>query len=243
MSAAQPRSAVGRTTIMCVTEALSSTTMRSPQKFRADPVFRGDYSPPRRWEGQGEELLLSSGWAAPSRPLRPPLQNGRRVFPVYVTRADLIRLLRDGLARIARLACAAGCLIRGRAEWAEQLDEVSAAFDTAKACSDLTAPARSDFYTRQFFEVRRDIAAHRIRARFGMRFSVVNQQIEIDRDAQPHVVNRFSGLTIGAAIASRMRVCLGVDELRFDIPQAVFALVAFALDGASVYELARSGMG
>jgi hypothetical protein len=34
-----------------------------------------------------------------------------------------------------------------------------------------------------------------------MRFSVVNREIEIDRNAQPHVVNGFAGLTIGAAIA------------------------------------------
>jgi hypothetical protein len=38
-----------------------------------------------------------------------------------------------------------------------------------------------------------------------------------------------------------MHISLGVDEVAFDIPQAVLAFVALAFDGAGVFERAGGG--
>src|SRR5690349_14697454 len=118
---------------------------------------------------------------------------------------------------------------------------MGAPFDATQPRCDFAAPAGADFHARELLEVRRDIAARRIRTGLGMRFRSVYQHVEVYREPQPHVVHRLAGLAIGSAVAPRMRIGLGIAELRFDIPQAVLALVAFAFDCARVYELAWSG--
>jgi hypothetical protein len=51
-------------------------------------------------------------------------------------------------------------------------------------------------------------------------------------------MHRLAGLAHLAAVAPRVRHGLGVDQMRFDVPQAVFALIACALDVADVYGFA-----
>jgi hypothetical protein len=57
------------------------------------------------------------------------------------------------------------------------------------------------------------------------------------------MVHGLSRTTLGPAVPSGMCVCLGINELRLDVPQTIVSFVTFALDGASVYELARRGRG
>ncbi|MEA3153836.1 MAG: hypothetical protein QOK44_1425 [Betaproteobacteria bacterium] len=194
----------------------------------------------RSWLTAYRLPLIVHGWFIE---LRPSFQYCRRVLLVDVARAKLVGLLRRWLTCIACVARAACGLIGGRAERPEQLHKVSAAFDTSKPCGDFAAPTWTDFYTGELLEIRRDVAAHRIRTGFGVRFGIMNQEVEVDRKPQPHVVHGLSRTTLGPAVPSGMCVCLGINELRLDVPQTIVSFVTFALDGASVYELARRGRG
>jgi len=65
-------------------------------------------------------------------------------------------------------------------------------------------------------------------------------QARIDRQAQPHLVNRHAGLDLAAPLAVEV-VGLGVDKMALDIEQAVLALVAVDRQPALVQ--AGSGFG
>ena len=94
--------------------------------------------------------------------------------------------------------------------------------------------------SRRAFEVGCDVAANGIGALVGRRFDIVDLSYRA-------IVMRIHMSCTGSlarardAHAPRVHVRLGVHEVRFDVPQPVRALVAFAIDRARVHELAGPG--
>jgi len=88
---------------------------------------------------------------------------------------------------------------------------------------------------------RRDRAAVRVGALVGHRCDVVDRHVEVDGDPEPHVVHRLAGPALAPAVAARVEVALGIQEVRLNVPQAIFAFVTFAFDGALVHQRAGSG--
>jgi hypothetical protein len=56
------------------------------------------------------------------------------------------------------------------------------------------------------------------------------------------MLDRLARLARAAALAAAVHHALGVGQVRFDVPESVLALVALALDGAGVDQLARRGV-
>ena len=161
----------------------------------------------------------------------------QRVYGILgkdVAGVELVRALARGLGGIARIARAACRLKRGGGQRPQQLGQVRTTLDATHADIYLTPPACCDFHANQLLEQHRNIAARLIRAVVGLRFGVVDDHVQIDRESDPHVMDRVAGLTRRLAAAARMHHSFGIDEVRFDIPQAVLALVADAIDGAFV---------
>jgi hypothetical protein len=118
-----------------------------------------------------------------------------------------------------------------------------AALDAAQNLERLLAPARAYRYPFECLEVRRDVAARCIGPCIRHRLSLVDQQVEIDRQAQPHVVHGLAGLARAPGVACGGRISLRIDQMAFDVPQPILALVAAALDCAVMHELAGGGRG
>ena len=101
---------------------------------------------------------------------------------------------------------------------AEQFDQMCAAFDIAEVLEHFLAPARADRDADEFLEVRRDRWTQLIRARIGDGFHVANFHVEIHGQAQPHIVDRLTGLARVAGVARRIDGNrLHSSELRLDI--------------------------
>ena len=150
--------------------------------------------------------------------LRPAFEDRGAVVFVYMAGVDLVGLFDNCLARAMFFARAPGRLKRGGAYRPQQFDEMRAALDTAEEFQRFFAPAGP--YGRAFerFEVGRDCAAGRVRPFIGHCFRVVDQQVEVYREPQPHAVHGLPGGALAAAVAARMRVGLAVDQVAFDIP-------------------------
>jgi hypothetical protein len=69
----------------------------------------------------------------------------------------------------------------------------------------------------------------------------VDHHVKINRETYPHIVYRLAGLAQRIAVAARVYIRFGVDEMRFDVPQAVVAFIALAFDGAFVDGFAGRG--
>ena len=145
-----------------------------------------------------------------------------------------MRRFGNGPISIVCVARAASRLKRRGGERPQQLNQMRAAFGAAKPETNFTPPAGADFHTGQLLEIHRDVAAGRIRAFLCFGLSFMYQQIEIDGEAYPHVMHGLARLTYRVALVPLMYIRFGVYQMRFDIPQAVFALVADAFDGAGV---------
>ena len=149
-----------------------------------------------------------------------------------------------GLPALCCVARAAGGLEGGGAERAEQLDQMRAAFDAAE---------RSSVFLRQPGPIVTPLSALKLgvmspHGEYGPSSVIASASwIFMSRSivsAQPHIVHRLARLALAPAVMARGgAVGLGVDEMRLDVPQAVFTLVAVAFDGAVVHELARGGVG
>src|SRR5258708_6219870 len=137
--------------------------------------------------------------------------------------------------RIDRLKC-------GRGDRAEQLQQMRAAFGASQQLARLLRPAAFDRQPFQGLEVRRDVAAHVVRAPYRAGFHVDHVELIVDSEPQPHFVQRLSGRR-RPAIEVLQIVALGVDQVAFDIPKTVVAAVADTFDPAVVHELAWSRCG
>ncbi len=135
---------------------------------------------------------------------------------------------------MVRVTRAAGGLKRSGGQRPQQLHQMRAPFDATQPQAHFTPPATANFYASQSLEIHRDITTGRVRARIGLRLGIVNQHVKINGKAYPHIMHGLTGLTRLAAMASRMDRGFGIYQMRFNIPQAVVAFVAFAFDGAGV---------
>ena len=112
---------------------------------------------------------------------------------------------------------------------------------TAHPAEQLAGRERPPALDREALKLRerwRDGSAPVVRAPVGDRFHAVHDQVEIHRQPDPHLMQRLAGRN--HAVVGRDRVGLGVDEMAFDVPEAVVTEIATAFDGTGVMWLARN---
>jgi len=136
---------------------------------------------------------------------------------------------------IDRLEC------RGR-DRPQHLDQMGAALDSAQELPHLEVEARLDAQPLQPLVVGRDRAADREGRVVGHRLDILDVEIVVDREAQPHLVNRRPR-GHGAAELRLEIVGFDVGEMALNVPQAVGAPKTAAHDGAGVDGLALDGRG
>ena len=116
-----------------------------------------------------------------------------------------------------------------------------AAFGSTEPLANVEPPAGADFHAGQLLEIYRDIATGRVRAFIGFSLGINDHHIEINGQAYPHIMHGLAGLTNCVAVAPCVYIRFGIDQMCFDVPQAVVAFVAYALDGARVHGLTGLG--
>src|SRR5688572_14234866 len=146
------------------------------------------------------------------------------------------------LERLAAVGALLGHLTRealDRGSWqaAEHFREVRAAFHVAEKLLHTLAEGLREIQADQALVGRRDrFAAAGIRHRIGARDRVEDVEVAVDRDPQPHLVDRLPGAA--HAGLHRVVVALDVGEMRLDVPEPVGALVALVAHAACVPQLA-----
>jgi hypothetical protein len=115
----------------------------------------------------------------------------------------------------------------------EQFPQMRAPVHPADQLIGLAAPAGRYTQALQAFEIGRDAGTHMVGPIVQRGFRRVDQELVVDRQTQPHFVDRHAGCDI-AAVMIRECVVLGVPQVAFDVPQAVVAAVSMALHHALV---------
>jgi len=70
----------------------------------------------------------------------------------------------------------------------------------------------------------------------GARLNILHDQIRVYRESDPHLVQGFARSNLAAAsIVAGYVIRLRIDEMTFDIPQAIVTEIAAAFDTAGVH--------
>ena len=117
---------------------------------------------------------------------------------------------------------------------------MGAAERAAETFAHPAVPAGPDFEPFQFLERRQDGRAQRVGAGIGHRFHVLYDELPVDRQPYPHVVQRFARYDFAAKTVQE-RIGLHIGQVTFDIPQSVGAAKTAAFDGAGVNRVPVDG--
>ena len=121
----------------------------------------------------------------------------------------------------------------GRCDGPEHFDNMCASLDAAQALFDSTPPSGADRYANEAFEVRRYILANPERTKLGHGLNIMNVQIAIDREPDPHFMNRLSRRH-ASALAVVEDVGLNIRQVTFYIPKPVRSSVPGTVNLSSV---------
>lgn len=150
----------------------------------------------------------------------------QRVTAVKVERQDVIRNFDEPSQGLHRASC----------NHHDQLGKVRATADATKPIHDALAQSWSDTQPFKLFVLSADgIADARMRHGLDIGARSDNQQRVVDRDTQPHRMDRSAG----RMQAGRQHdvIVLDIGNRTFDVPQAILPAVAAYLDAADMYWL------
>lgn len=119
----------------------------------------------------------------------------------------------------------------------EQLSQVRAAQGAADQLIDLGAETLTNLNVFYFGKVGYGIGADIKGPVFCRRLRLVDNQIVINGDSQPHFVYRFTGSDRAPVHIGKI-ISLGIDQVTLDIPQIVVTAIPITFDTTFMYKLA-----
>ncbi len=117
-----------------------------------------------------------------------------------------------------------------------------AAFFSEHSISDLFLPSGTDVYPLKPLHISLNISTDREGCVIHGNFHSMNEQVEIQSDAQTELMNRFMGInTIFFMVGEP--VGFGVQQVRFDFPEAVRTFITLKFQLPCVVKFAFRRMG
>ena len=124
----------------------------------------------------------------------------------------------------------------------EQFSQMGAAFGVAQIFVDGLAPACAQTAAHHFLHGISGLVALAMWRAVHRHGDGMNDQLRVHGEANVHVVNRLLGLP--SVFAGNIKqVGFGITQMGFDVPQAVFTLIAVVAGGAGVGQSAEGCSG